>query len=69
MLADARDCALSFIALHFSESDLIRTFGRSRLCRNSIAMIAVLMLVPLLGVLLVRGRIDVCGRSPASGSP
>jgi predicted RND superfamily exporter protein len=46
--------ALSFIALQFSESDLIRTFGEAGLLATLIAMFAVLMLVPLLGVLLVR---------------
>jgi uncharacterized protein len=46
--------ALSFIALQFSESDLIRTFGEAGLIATLIAMFAVLMLVPLLGVLLVR---------------
>jgi predicted RND superfamily exporter protein len=46
--------ALSFIALQFSESDLIRTFGEAGFVATLIAMIAVLMLVPLLGVLLVR---------------
>jgi predicted RND superfamily exporter protein len=46
--------ALSFIALQFSESDLIRTFGEAGLVATLIAMFAVLMLVPLVGVLLVR---------------
>ena len=46
--------ALSFIALQFSESNLIRTFGEAGLVATLIAMFAVLMLVPLLGVLLVR---------------
>src|ERR1700716_4318906 len=46
--------ALSFVALQFSESDLIRTFGEAGLVATLIAMFAVLMLVPLLGVLLVR---------------
>jgi len=46
--------ALSFIALQFSSSDLIRTFGAAGLMATIIALIAVLMLVPLLGVLLVR---------------
>jgi predicted RND superfamily exporter protein len=45
--------ALSFIALQFSESNLIRTFGEAGLVATLIAMFAVLMLVPLLGVLLV----------------
>jgi predicted RND superfamily exporter protein len=48
--------ALSFIALQFSESDLIRTFGEAGVVATLIAMIAVLMLVPLLGVLLVRNE-------------
>src|SRR3979411_2140596 len=46
--------ALSFMALQFSESNLIRTFGEAGLVATLIAMFAVLMLVPLLGVLLVR---------------
>src|SRR5712672_2693918 len=46
--------ALSFVALQFSESHLIRTFGEAGLVATLIAMIAVLTLVPLLGVLLVR---------------
>jgi uncharacterized protein len=45
---------VSFIALMFSQSDLIRSFGEAGLVAVAVAMIAVLMLVPLLGVLLVR---------------
>jgi len=45
---------LSFIALQFSSSDLIRTFGEAGLIATIIALFAVLTLVPLLGVLLVR---------------
>ena len=45
---------MSFIALQFSNSDLIRTFGEAGLIATLIALVAVLMLVPLLGVLLVR---------------
>jgi predicted RND superfamily exporter protein len=48
--------ALSFVALQFSESDLIRTFGEAGLIATLIAMVAVLMLVPLLGILLVRNE-------------
>jgi hypothetical protein len=48
--------ALSFIALQFSEPDLIRTFGEAGLVATLIAMFAVLMLVPLLGILLVRNE-------------
>src|ERR1700716_14129 len=51
-----RAAALSFIALQFSESYLIRTFGEAGLVATLIAMFAVLMLVPLLGVLLVRNE-------------
>jgi predicted RND superfamily exporter protein len=45
---------LSFAALMFSESDLIRTFGQAGILSTLIALFAVLSLVPLLGVLLVR---------------
>ncbi len=45
---------ISFIALQFSSSDLIRTFGEAGLIATVIALLGVLMLVPLLGVLLIR---------------
>ena len=45
---------LSFIALQFSNSELIRAFGEAGLLATVIAMIAVLTLVPALGLLLVR---------------
>ncbi|HLW93263.1 MAG TPA: MMPL family transporter [Roseiarcus sp.] len=45
---------LSFIALQFSDSDLIRTFGQAGLIATAIALVAVLTLAPVLGVLLVR---------------
>jgi len=48
--------ALSFVALQVSESDLIRTFGEAGLIATLLAMFAVLMLVPFLGVLLVRNE-------------
>ena len=48
--------ALSFIALQFTSSDLIRTFGEAGLISTIIALVAVLTLVPLFGVLLVRGE-------------
>ena len=47
---------VSFIALMFSSSDLIRTFGEAGLVATLIAMVAVLMMVPLLGVLLIRNE-------------
>ena len=48
--------ALSFIALMFSESELIRTFGYAGAMSCVIAFLAVVILVPLLGVLLVRNE-------------
>ena len=47
---------ISFIALQFSTSDLIRTFGEAGLIATLIAMVAVLTMVPLLGVLLIRNE-------------
>src|SRR6202158_5155296 len=47
---------ISFIALQFSSSDLIRTFGEAGLIATLIALAAVLTLVPLLGILLVRNE-------------
>lgn len=45
---------ISFIALMFSSSDLIRTFGEAGLMATVIALAGVLSLVPVLGVLLIR---------------
>ena len=66
---------LSFIALQFSQSDLIRTFGEAGLLATMIALVTVLTLVPLFGLLLVhegsrlRRKIDqgrrLCSRSAA----
>src|SRR5262244_323203 len=47
---------VSFIALQFSSSDLIRTFGEAGLVAVAVALVAVLMGVPLLGVLFVRNE-------------
>jgi uncharacterized protein len=47
---------ISFIALQFSNSDLIRKFGEAGLAATIIALIAVLSLVPVFGVLLVRNE-------------
>src|SRR5579871_889387 len=44
---------LSFFSLLFANSDLIRTFGEAGIIATIVALIAVLTLVPLLGVLLV----------------
>ena len=45
---------VSFIALQFSSSDLVRTFGEAGLIAVVVALIAVLLGIPLLGVLLMR---------------
>lgn len=47
---------VSFVALLFSDSDLIRTFGEAGLLTTAIALLTVLILLPLLAVLLVRGE-------------
>src|SRR6185295_7325970 len=51
--------AVSFVALLFSRSDLIRTFGEAGLVATLTAMVAVLTLVPLLGVLLLRNQSQI----------
>src|SRR6185312_8156090 len=45
---------ISFLALQFSNSDLIRSFGEAGLLATVLALLAVLSLVPVFGVLLVR---------------
>src|ERR1700712_4053281 len=47
---------ISFIALQFSDSELIRKFGEAGLAATIIALVAVLSLVPVFGVLLVRNE-------------
>src|SRR6478752_7448567 len=47
---------ISFIALQFSDADLIRKFGEAGLAATIIALLAVLSLVPVFGVLLVRNE-------------
>ncbi|MGO9673859.1 MAG: efflux RND transporter permease subunit [Methylocella sp.] len=56
--------ALSFTALLFSSSDLIRAFGEAGLVATLIALFTVLLMLPLLGVLLLRheGSLAVVGR-------
>src|SRR4051812_26070148 len=53
---------LSFIALQFSNSDLIRTFGEAGLAATIIALIAVLTLMPMLGILLIRHEADFAAK-------
>jgi predicted RND superfamily exporter protein len=48
--------ALSFVALQFSNSELIRAFGEAGFLATIIALVAVLMLLPLLGIILVRNE-------------
>ena len=48
--------ALSFIALMFSESELIRTFGYAGAVSCVVAFLAVIILVPLFGMLFVRNE-------------
>ena len=47
---------LSFVALMISESHLIRTFGAAGAISATVAFLAVIMLQPLLGVLLLRNE-------------
>jgi uncharacterized protein len=45
---------LSFIALTFSDSDLIRSFGEAGFLSTVIALVSVLTVIPLLGLFLLR---------------
>jgi uncharacterized protein len=45
---------LSFVALTFSNSDLIRSFGEAGLIATLIALVSVLTVIPLLGMFLLR---------------
>ena len=47
---------VSFIALQFSKSELIQTFGEAGLTAVAVALVAVLLGVPLLGILLIRNE-------------
>ena len=60
---------ISFIALQFSSSDLIRTFGEAGLVATVIALLGVLMLVPLLGVLLIRKEVGLRRQGPRRRMP
>jgi uncharacterized protein len=53
---------LSFIALQFSDSDLIKTFGKAGFIAIVIALVTVLTIVPALGVLMVRRETDFVQR-------
>ena len=72
---------VSFIALMFSQSDLIRAFGEAGLVAVSVAMAAVLMMVPLLACswcarkrtlpnrCATRTRVSTCCADSAAGWP
>ena len=55
VLTHATAC-ISFLALQFSDSDLIRAFGEAGLAATIIALVVVLSFVPVFGVLLVRNE-------------
>ncbi|WP_158809337.1 RND family transporter [Beijerinckia sp. L45] len=57
---------VSFVALLFSDSDLIRTFGEAGLITTAIALVTVLVLLPLLAVLLVRGEAKLAASAPTA---
>jgi predicted RND superfamily exporter protein len=57
---------VSFIALLFSDSDLIRTFGEAGLITTAIALVTVLVLLPLLAILLVRGEAKLAAAAPTA---
>lgn len=59
--------ALSFIALMFSDSHLIRTFGIAGAMSVVIAFVAVVTLVPLFGMLFVRPEHAAAGRRRKDG--
>ena len=57
---------VSFVALLFSDSDLIRTFGQAGLLTTAIALVTVLVLLPLLAVTLVRGEAKLAASTARS---
>jgi predicted RND superfamily exporter protein len=61
---------LSFVALRFSDSELIQSFGEAGLIATLIALLTVLMLLPVLGVLLVRSNASLAAaRTPRNDTP
>ena len=58
--------ALSFTALLFTHSELIRTFGEAGLISTIIALVTVLTVAPLLGVLLLRRTDNLASMSKGS---
>jgi hypothetical protein len=59
---------LSFVALLFSQSALIRTFGMAGGLAVCISFVAVMLVLPLMGLLLIRNEAKLArDRSPADG--
>jgi predicted RND superfamily exporter protein len=59
---------LSFFSLLFANSELIRTFGEAGIIATGVALVAVLTLVPLLGILLVHGETSFSARTKGADS-
>jgi len=59
---------LSFFSLLFANSELIRTFGEAGIIATVVALVAVLTLVPLLGVLLVHKETSFSARIKGADS-
>ncbi|MCX8254258.1 RND transporter [Beijerinckiaceae bacterium RH AL1] len=57
---------VSFVALLFSDSDLIKVFGEAGLLTTAIALVTVLVLLPLLAVTLVRGEVKLAQSTASS---
>ena len=57
---------VSFVALLFSNSDLIKTFGEAGLLTTAIALVTVLVLLPLLAVTLIRGEAKLASSTARS---
>lgn len=57
---------VSFVALLFSDSDLIKTFGEAGILTTAIALVTVLVLLPLLALTLVRGETKLADRKPGA---
>ncbi|NOT70363.1 MAG: MMPL family transporter [Hyphomicrobium sp.] len=59
---------LSFLALLFSESGLIRTFGQAGAMATCISFVAVIVVLPLLAILFIRNEGKLArDRTPADG--
>ena len=59
---------LSFAALLFSQSELIRTFGKAGALAVMISFVAVILVLPLMGLYLIRNEAKLArDRTPADG--